>query len=450
MTQGVRFFFGREMHTRLKLAGLADHPLRERLNSEFHARLPIPLVSPLIVSHLVFKHDGLTASLERENLARLCQSSVCQSVESSDTHLMLDAGSFRLRWELHTEFSSYTFFRQLVAGEPLSVDSTALDGILPDWLAAIPGQLIVATHVELRSVTEMTPESVTEGFSPTGRQMVAVQVADGAAWVFTDFMFDNGFSRFLVLDTSMTQRQAGRAVQRLVEIETYRMMALLGLPVAKDVGRWLSGAEKDLAELMDHIGQARSPEDERAVLASLSKLAADVEHSVARTTFRFGASRAYHSLVMQRIEDLRELRISGFPTLNEFMQRRLLPAMDTCAAMARRQDDLSGRVARNSQLLRTRVDIELERQNQELLAQMNNRAKLQLRLQETVEGLSVVAITYYGSQLVQYLAKGGKYLIPGLSPEVATALSIPLIAIFSMLGIRRMRKTLAKEEAEGH
>lgn len=435
------------MHTRLKLAGLEDHPLRERLNSEFHARLPIPLVSPLIVSHLVFKHDGSTASLERENLARLCQSSVCQSVESSDAHLMLDAGSFRLRWELHTEFSSYTFFRQLVAGEPLSTDSTALDGILPDWLAAIPGQLIVATHVELRSVTEMTPESVTEGFSPTGRQMVAVQVADGAAWVFTDFMFDNGFSRFLVLDASMTQRQAGRAVQRLVEIETYRMMALLGLPVAKDVGRWLSGAEKDLAELMDHIGQARSPEDERAVLASLSKLAADVEHSVARTTFRFGASRAYHSLVMQRIEDLRELRISGFPTLNEFMQRRLLPAMDTCAAMARRQDDLSGRVARNSQLLRTRVDIELERQNQELLAQMNNRAKLQLRLQETVEGLSVVAITYYGSQLVQYLAKGGKYLIPGLSPEVATALSIPLIAVFSMLGIRRMRKTLAQEEA---
>jgi uncharacterized membrane-anchored protein len=268
--------------------------------------------------------------------------------------------------------------------------------------------------------------------------------------VFTDFMFDNGFSRFLVLDVSMTQRQAGRAVQRLVEIETYRLMALLGLPVAKEVGRWLSGAEKQLAELMDHIGQARTPDDERAVLARLSTLAAEVEHSVARTTFRFGASRAYYSLVMQRIEDLRERRVSGFPTLNEFMQRRLLPAMDTCAAMARRQDDLSGRVARNSQLLRTRVDIELERQNQELLAQMNNRAKLQLRLQETVEGLSVVAITYYGSQLVQYLAKGAKYWLPGLSPEMVTAVSIPLIALFSLFGLKRMRKALAQEEASGH
>ena len=436
------------MHARLKLAGLEEHPLRERLNSEFHARLPTPLVSPLIVSHLVFKHDGLSVQTERDNLTRLCQSSVCQSIESSDAHLMLDAGSYRLRWELHTEFSSYTFFRPLLVGEPHHLDSTALDAILPEWLAAIPGQLIVATHVELRSIEEMSPESVTAGLSTTGRQMVAVQVADGAAWVFSDFMFDNGFSRFLVLDVSMTQRQAGRAVQRLVEIETYRLMALLGLPVAKDVGRWLNVAEKQLAELMDTIGQARSPEDERSVLALLSTLAAEVEHSVARTTFRFGAARAYYSLVMQRIEDLRERRISGFPTLNEFMQRRLLPAMDTCSAMARRQDDLSGRVARNSQLLRTRVDIELERQNQELLAQMNNRAKLQLRLQETVEGLSVVAITYYGSQLVQYLVKGAKYWLPGLSPEIATAASIPLIALLALFGTKRLRKALAEEASE--
>lgn len=433
------------LYARLKLAGLEEHPLRERLNSEFHARLPIPFVSPLIVSHLVFKHDGTTAQAERDNLTQLCQASVCQSIERSETHLLLDAGSYRLRWELHTEFSSYTFSRPLVVGERLDPDSTALDAILPEWLAAIPGQLIVATHVELRSVAEMSPEAVSADFLAGGRQVVAVHVADGAAWVFTDFMFDNGFSRFLVLDVSMTQRQAGRAVQRLLEIETYRMMALLGLPVAKEVGQWLSRAESQLAALMDEIGQASSPEDERAVLSSLSRLAAEVEHSVARTTFRFGASRAYHSLVMQRIEDLREVRVEGFQTLHEFMQRRLVPAMNTCAAMAGRQDDLSGRVARNSQLLRTRVDIELERQNQELLAQMNNRARLQLRLQETVEGLSVVAITYYGSQLVQYLAKGGKTLLPGLSPEIATAVSIPLIALLSMFGLRRMRKALSED-----
>ncbi|HEX6734935.1 MAG TPA: DUF3422 domain-containing protein [Azonexus sp.] len=437
------------MHPRLILAELEEHPLRQRLNNEFHARPPVPLVGAMLVSHLVFKHSATTALAERDNLSKLCQGHVCNSIESSDAHLMLETGAFRMRWELHTEFSSYTFFKELVGGETLDPDATAFDAVHPDWFAGIPGQLMVATHVELRSTAEISPESVLANLTPNGRTMVASKVADEAAWIFTDFKIDNGFSRFLVLNAAMTQRQTGRTVQRLCEIETYRMMALLGLPVAKEVGKWLYTGEKQLAELMDRIGQARTADDERSVLSSLSALAAEVEHSVARTTFRFGAAAAYHGLVMQRIEELRETRISGLPTFYEFMQRRLLPAMNTCEAISRRQEELSARVARNSQLLRTRVDIELERQNQELLGQMNSRAKLQLRLQETVEGLSVVVLTYYGSQLVQYLAKGSKEL-HHLNTDLITAISIPVIAGVVAWGTRRMRKKLAAEEGAAH
>ncbi len=429
------------------IADLEEHPLRQRLNNEFHARPPIPLLGATLVSHLVFKHSATAAEAARDNLTLLTRAQNCNAIESSDSHMMLDTASFRMRWELHTEFSSYTFFRPLKAGEPLDPDATAFAAVHPDWLAGIPGRLMVATHVELRSTGEFSPESVLASLTPSGRTMVAAKVADAAAWIFTDFKFDNGFSRFLVLDERMTQRQAGRTVQRLVEIETYRMMSLLGLPVAKEVSRWLYRGEKQLAALMDQIGQARTTEDERKALSALSALAAEVENSIARTTFRFGASRAYHGLVMQRIEELRESRISGLPTFHEFMQRRLLPAMNTCAAISRRQEELSARVARNSQLLRTRVDIELERQNQELLGQMNSRAKLQLRLQETVEGLSVVVLTYYGSQLVQYLAKGSKDL-HHLNTDIITAISIPVIAGVVAWGTRRMRKKLAAEEGE--
>lgn len=428
------------------IAELEEHPLRQRLNNEFHARPPVPLVGAVLVSHLVFKHSTEKAPAARENLSKLCQGHVCNSIDSSDSHMMIDTGAFRMRWELHTEFSSYTFFRPLATGEELHPDVTAFDAVLPEWIAGIPGKLIVATHVELRSTSEISPDSVLASLTPNGRTMVAARVADNTAWIFTDFKIDNGFSRFLVLNDSMTQRQTGRTVQRLCEIETYRMMALLGLPVAKEVGRWLYTGEKQLADMMDRIGQAKSPADEREVLGILSALAADVEHSVARTTFRFGASRAYHGLVMQRIEELRETRISGLPTFFEFMQRRLMPAMNTCEAISRRQEELSARVARNSQLLRTRVDLELERQNQELLGQMNSRAKLQLRLQETVEGLSVVVLTYYGSQLVQYLAKGTKDL-HHLNTDVITAISIPIIAGLLAWGTRRMRKKLAAEES---
>ena len=435
------------MNPRFQFSELEEHPLRQQLNNEFHARPPLPISGPMLVTHLVFKKSESTAEAERENLTRLCQGQACNSIERSDEHLTVDAGTFRLRWELHTEFSSYTFFRSLVAGEPLDPDSTAFDAVHPELLAAIPGKLMVATHVELRSASEMKPESVLTDLSPSGRQMVASQVADGGAWIFTDFKIDNGFSRFLVIDAALTRRQAGRTIQRLVEIETYRIMALLGLPVAKEVGRGLHAAEKRLADMMDHIGQANSPEDERSVLANLTKLAAEVEHGVARSTFRFGASNAYHRLVMQRIEELRETRIRGLPTFEEFMQRRLQPAMSTCMAMSRRLEDLSGRVARNSQLLRTRVDVELERQNQEQLSQMNRRARLQLRLQETVEGLSVVVLTYYGSQLVQYLAKGTKEL-HHLNTDVITAISIPVIAVIVAWATHRMRRKLSAEEGE--
>ncbi len=435
------------MNPRFQFCELEEHPLRQQLNNEFHARPPLPIIGPVLVTHLVFKGGGSTVDAERENLTRLCQSQVCNSIERSDTHLTVDAGSFRLRWERHTEFSSYTFFRPLVAGEPLQAEVTAFDAVLPEWLAAIPGKLMVATHVELRSADETKPESVLADLAASGRQMVASQVADGAAWIFTDFKIDNGFSRFLVIDVALTRRQAGRTIQRLVEIETYRIMALLGLPVAKAVGGTLHAAEKRLAEMMDHIGEANSPEDERKVLANLTQLAAEVEHGVARTTFRFGASNAYHRLVMQRIEELRETRIRGLPTFEEFMQRRLQPAMNTCVAMSRRLEDLSGRVARNSQLLRTRVDVELERQNQEQLSQMNRRARLQLRLQETVEGLSVVVLTYYGSQLVQYLAKGTKAL-HHLDTDIITAISIPVIAGLVAWGTHRMRRKPSAEEGE--
>lgn len=430
------------MHPRLILANLEEHPLRNRLNIEFHAGPPVPLVGATLVSHLVFQHGD--SADERENLLGLCKGLTCTAIDNSDSCLTLETAALRLRWERHTEFSSYTFFRSLTAGEVLDADATAFDALHLDWMRGIPGKLMVATQVELRSAAELSPDSVVADLTANGRTMVAAKVADKAAWVFSDFKINNGLSRFLVLNEAMTQRQAGRTVQRLVEIETYRMFALLGLPIAKETGRWLYSSEQQLAELMDQIGRARSPQDERDALSALSTLAAEVEHSVARTTFRFAASHAYQGMVMQRIEELRESRISGFPTFAEFMQRRLQPGMRTCAAISHRQEELSARVARNSQLLRTRVDIELERQSQELLAQMNHRAKLQLRLQETVEGLSVVVLTYYGSQLVHQLAKATAGLHQW-STDVITAVSIPLIAVVVAWATRRMRRKLAAE-----
>ena len=420
-----------------------EHPLRRALNEELHARPPVALQSPAQVTYLAFVHDEGDAVHELSHLRLLAQQLGLAEPPDGTVHLMLEAAEFRLKWERHSEFSSYTFFVrvQAEAGAP----HNALLTVPANWRKAIPGRLIAAAHVDVRRADETGARAMVAGLDRNEGHQVVSQISQGAGWVFTDFRLHDGFSRFTVLDLALTPRQAGRTVQRLLEIETYRIMALLAFPVAKAVGRQVSQAETELADLMDSIGEARSSEDERKVLGRLTRLAADVERSVARTTYRFGAAAAYYRLVRQRIDELRELRVAGFSPIGEFMERRLAPAMSTCETMSRRQEELSGRIARNSQLLRTRVDIELERQNQALLEQMNRRARLQLRLQETVEGLSIVAITYYGSQLVNYLAKGTKSWITPLTPEWVTAVSIPVIASLVFIGLRRMRRRVAAE-----
>lgn len=424
-----------------------QHPLREVLSNEVHARPPVPMTAPEVVSYLAFVHENGSAEREPAHLALLAELLDLPAPDPSSGHLFIDAGAFRLKWERHNEFSSYAFLRRVQPGISDS-DNSALLHVPAAWRKDIPGKVIAATHIELRSAHEVSPAHVMQQISPEGEAQVVTQVADGAGWVFTDFQVHDGFSRFLIIDAGLTPRQAGRTVQRLVEIETYRVMALLAFPVAKEVGRLLSRAEDELADIMDGLNQVRSSEDDRRMLGRLTLLAAKVERSVARNTFRFGAAAAYYGMVQQRIAELREQRQPGSPTIREFMERRLAPAINTCATMARRQDDLSGRIARNSQLMRTRVDIELERQNQELLAQMNRRAKIQLHLQETVEGLSVVAITYYASQLVNYVAKGATDFIAPATPEIITAISIPIIAGLVFMGMRRMRKLLTKEAEE--
>ena len=439
-----------EFTPRIGLLGLPEHPQRLRLNDELHARPSARLDGPTWISHLVMLHTcdkiSNTRSDEETHLQKLCHlaagESFCPLVEGD--HWFMEAGPLRLKWERHNEFSTYTFFRRKKANDP--PESTALEAFPASWQRAIPGELMVATHVEYCDESTHKVADVLAEFEALGESGVAVWVSNHEALVLCDFRLRAGATRYLLIDQGMRPLQAGRTAHRLIEIETYRMMALLAFPIAKEVARLLHRVQNELSILMGRMTTAGTPEDERELLAALTQLAAEIERSVTDTAFRFGAAEAYYNIVKQRIDDLREERVEGFPAIHSFMQRRLGPAMQTCSATARRQNDLSTRIARKSALLRTRVDIELERQNQELLSQMNRRAKLQLRLQETVEGLSVVAITYYASQIVHYLAKGGKPWLPWLSPEVATALAIPLIAGAVALSLRRMRKQVALEE----
>ena len=181
------------------------------------------------------------------------------------------------------------------------------------------------------------------------------------------------------------------------------------------------------------------------MLDRLTRLEAQIESRESLNDYRFAAAAAYYELVQRRIAELREKRIPGLQTFSDFTERRLAPAMNTCRATSARQEHLSERVARANQLLATRVDITRERQNQALLESMNRRAKAQLKLQQTVEGLSVAAVTYYIVGLVGYGTKGLKAVGVGVNPELAMALSIPLIAGLAGFGINRIKQTITRK-----
>lgn len=418
-----------------------DHPRRVQLNDEVHARPSESIAVPMRIAYVAMCADAGQREREWQHVAELVRRYGHEPPPPGATHFSADLGPFRLKWERHTEFTRYKF---MVPGcsdrDPF--DASALDAVPPDWLAELPGETLVAIHAALLA-TDREHHDTTELSSRHfgGNVLAGAAIAGGLAVALTDYRLHDGMSRLIVFDRGMTTRQAGRMVQRLVEIETYRMLALLALPVAQQLSPWLARAEHELAEITAQLVES-GESTEPVLLERLTRLEAEIENREATSHYRFSAAAAYYSLVRRRIEELREVRLPGTQNFQEFTERRLEPAMNTCRSVAARIESLSERVARATQLLSTRVDLTRERQNQQLLESMNQRAAAQLRMQQTVEGLSTAAITYYLVGLVGYAAKGMSLAGLDLPVEIVVAASIPIVAAIVWLGVRHARRVV--------
>lgn len=421
-----------------------DHPERIRLNDEVHARPPEPLSAPSRVSYLALQSDAAAREQAWQAVHDLAVRHGVAPPRPGANHYSADLGPFRLRWERHTEFVRYSFIAP--GGEDAFADPV-MASVPADWVAALPGQLLAAADVAL--VRDSDPPADPTELSRRlfdGNVLVGAGVLEAAGAAFTDFRIHaDGFSRMLVLDRSMTPGQAGRTVQRLLEIDTYRMVALLALPVAQALAPVITRCERELAGItaaMVTAGEADDP----ALLERLTRLAAEIDSRQADNLYRFSASIAYDELVQRRIAEMRETRLPGLQTWKEFTDRRFAPAMNTCRSVAARQEELSRRVARATQLLATRVGVTRERQNQSVLEVMNRRVKLQLRLQTAVEGFSIAAVTYYIAGLVGYVAKAFKATGAPVDPDVAMGVSIPVVAALMALGVRRTRRLVSRAD----
>jgi uncharacterized membrane-anchored protein len=407
-----------------------DHKDRQSLVGETHARPTLGIAHPCIVLHEAFLHnDGGKAA--RAYLTSLCDAASAPPPNQDGDLYILEVENLTIKWERHGEFSSWT---RICPRDLASPNWPAIGGFdMP------PGERVAAARIEV----VQSPQTFV---ARSGHEHAGALVSGGAAKLWTDLALrEDGFVAYM-LETSfkgpaaMGSARLGRLVRRICEIESYRILALLAFPIARAVRTDLNRLDTVVSSAFD--GQAGSDSD---VLNRLTHAAQDVERLLTETDFRFGAGAAYRALVETRVGELREERIEGQQRLGKFLDRRFTPAMDTVATTRNRLEALATRIERACSLLRTRVDLSLQNQNQELLRSMDQRAKLQLRLQETVEGFSVVAISYYGVMLLSKVAHG---FLDGLAARnnvpigwIDAALVVIVVSTV-WLTMRRLKKRL--------
>ena len=394
---------------------LPSHPDRSRVLAELHARPFTAVDAPRRVLHFAFQTSAREAQEDAQRVEQLAAR--CTPVGPKVERRHLSIPTENLLWERHGEFVTYTIV------VPFGHKADWPEHLIP------PGRLLVAVDLRL----------VSEGLRPAA--MVQASIADGRALISTDFAENaEGFVDITIINRNMPSDVAGATVQRVLETETYRCFALLGLPVAERAAVIMGRIEDELPSLMEKMDAASTLEDNRELLDRLTSMTVDLERSSASTHFRFGATKAYAELVRLRLLALSERPDMGGPGLASFLSRRFEPAIRTCATVSEREATLAQKLTRAAQLLRTRVEITLESQNRDLLETMGNRVRLQLRLQQTVEVLSVAAIAYYVASLFHLLVAGLEPVRARVEPELLTSLvTIPIIAAVAF-AVRRVRR----------
>ncbi len=425
------------------MPALTDHPLRYNLAHELHAR-PFPSLSvPCTAAYLAIKRVADAASRDRAadfaHLVALLDRHGADHPKPGATHWFGRIGRHMLKWESHTEFVTYTAFADQLSDR--AFDPVDFEIFPADWLADAPGVCVSSAQIRVEPMQDKDDciGKITQWF--VQESLACSRVLDDAAVVAGDFRIDaSGHMRFAVFIAPDTgARRIGRIVQRLCEIETYKAMSMLGFARVREIGAQMARIDATLTGLVGDMRGREKPADQ--TLAGLLAVSAELENLSAQTAFRFGATEAYEAIVHDRIAVLREARFDGRQTYNEFMMRRYDPAMRTVKSTQARLDSMAGRAMRAGELLRTRVDVERSAQNQQLLESMDRRADMQLKLQKTVEGLSVVAISYYAVSLAGYAL----YPLAGLAGlskgELTAVITLPVVALVWWM-LRRIQKQM--------
>ena len=406
-----------------------EHQYRRLIDAETHARPVLPMTPPVRIRRLGFMSADDGTDLRALHGQMAVVAGATPEGPAWARQLTFDRDGRQVTWELHNEFATITW-----------------SGPIDDWDDKPAGlglelheplRLVFATRIDVMP-TATVAETALSGFNPLS--LCYSSIFNGGAAAATDFHFDaDGYTRFEVAAGGSGELRIGVIVRRLLEIETYRTMALIGLPLAREVGGRVSGYEQRLVGIMQQVGEGDTAEDHQQSLTALHKLSVDISRTVEETSFRFAASQAYGEVLAERLTRLREQAIGEFTTIDRFINNRVQPALATCKAMEKRLQALTQKVQRSIELLDARITLSIQTQNRSVLDAISQTGRSQYRLQLTVEGLSIIAISYYALGILGYAFEGLHEVLPFTKGEMLAA-SAPVVVGMVFLAIRRLRR----------
>ena len=424
---------------------LNNHSEFQNCYNELHTR-PFPEIKgPVKISSIVFMHNKTELTEQKiqneiAHITQLCQTYLFKGPSKNCRHFYQNFNDFELRWERHSEFSSYTIlvreYDQNYFSQP------AIEKISKTWLKGIAGNVISSIHIEAQDpIDSFTSTSQIKPYFDQNRLLGSTLRQEKVSlWTAMRLHQDN-FNRILLLSNEMNECQNGRIIRTLLELEAYRNLTLVAFPLAQNIINEVNVIEIQLAELLSHSTDTNYTEQQQ--LAELSSMTAQLAQLIVGSRYRFDAAIAYYQIVESRFDELQEEKIEGLQTITAFVKRRLTPALRTIKAAKYRLDDLEKRIDRASDFLRTKIDMVIEKQNQALLTSMDNRAQIQLNLQQTVEGLSVIVVTYYLLALTQYLLNAVKSVGIVIDTTQTIAQLLPLYLLVVWLLSLRVKKKMS-------
>ncbi len=417
---------------------MREHELRYKIDAEIHSRPPLSIPTPGRILHFAW----LTGFRKKVNPGAAVKKALRLLDKGLSTfespQIIVETDNLKIKWEQHSEFASFTL---VLLNE--SEDGKKLANRITEILDTHKGKRLIACQLYVIGGIQALPEN-------TIRELVGFNQSAGAiiggdtGKVWTDFRIDmDGFSKIVLWLDSVVPSRAGRITQRLLEIETYRMMAMLGFPVARKAHGILSEIEGRFSTIIHDVSlQDMELESLKHWFEKLQAVSSEVSRLIDQTEYRLSATHAYSAIVQQRLQDLREESMEGKTRLSVFLERRMGPAMATCESLRRRQDKLLARIDSASAMFQGHMEIAMGLQNNAILKTIKTNAEQQVKLQHTVEGLSVVAISYYLLGIISLLLKGGEKAGLFSGWEILAAILAPPAIAAVWLFLRRLKNKI--------